>query len=1814
MIKITKTLSLIALLALTSCARKPGNEVFVETKNFGDQIALQQNLEFTFSHDLVSTDKIGVWDSVPYFKIEPEVAGRFRWSSPNTLSFSPEHSFAPSTDYTLRVQSEILNDTEGESLYLSDELKNDFSFHTPYLKAESIQAYWSRQEGSQDVRMQVQLDFNYKVEVNGLASMLEFFVDDEKTEGQVLSNASDKQIKLLVDPANKGEEDVLLRIRMKKGLRIAGSEKESQEDQELSVVLPSRLRLEVTEVSAVYENGEGTITVYTSQELQNVDLSGIYKLSPSISTNAEKLENGFEIKGSFDISQVYSLTIFKKLEGVFGGKMKDDFQKNLSFGELKPSIGFTNEKAIYLSSAGAQNIGVNIVNVDKIKVKIYKIYQNNILAYLRYNTYENWDYDYELEEYTGTKTIYRPDESGNFSDLLSEQEISTNSLPKINGIRTLKIDIPNQSKDYRGIYFVMVQSSGQRYLRASKLISVSDVGIMTKVMENRVLIMAHSIMDTRPLSGVDVQLVSSNNQLMVEGKTGPDGVLIFDKLNETAPGFKPAMVTVQTAKDFNFVPFSNTAVETSRFDVGGKYENATGFDAYIYGERNLYRPGETIHLNTLVRTNDWKSVGEVPLKWKLLMPNGRELKTEKVKTNKEGAIETSIELPGSALTGGYNFEVYNGNDKYLASYAIQVEEFMPDRIHIKGKLNQEIYTPGDTLRYHAMAENFFGPPAANRKYEFTLQMNRVDYRSKNFPAFRFYNSDNTRYENVLREGKTSDQGMIDENMIIAKSMKGTGLVNIKTFTTVFDESGRPVHSQKNARIFTQDVFYGIRLDDYYVSTNSPMNILFAAVDQQDRFKNGAKASVEIYRYEWQNVIENSNNYYQYRSRKAERIQLTKNITFGSQPYAFQYIPRVSGEYEIRIKDPGAQAYVSYHFYSYGWGYTENNSFEVSTEGQIEMETNQEHYQVGDEVKILMKTPFSGKILLSIERDNVFQYKVIETDKKSAEYRFKVTDEHVPNVYVSATLIRPMNGSNMPLTVAHGYIPVMVEKKSSRLPVEIVAVDKSRSRTKQKITIKSRPESDIEVTLAAVDEGILQLRHFKTPDPHGYYYQKRALEVSSYDIYAMLFPELNNKKSSGGDADREDMGGDKRANPLANKRVKLLSKWSGILHTNSKGEASYELDIPQFNGEIRLMAVCYKGSAFGASSKPMTIADPIVINTSLPRFLSPGDEVRLPVNLANTTDKATQAKIQIMVEGELKLDGPSSLSVSVPAHEETKGDFRLLANESMGQGKITVLVQGLGETFKEELDITIRPAVPLTRHTVSGMYEKGNHQVILNRFDELIPESREVNLIVSKSPLIQFMDKFNYLIGYPHGCVEQTTSKAFPQIYLSSFITKHKNYFREYQESSTNPEYNVQQAIIKLSNMQQYNGAMSYWPGGSYTSYWGTAYATHFLLEAKKAGYEVSQQVINRCLSYLEYRNGEKLSERHWYLDQGTWTNRIIADRAQIYSLYVLSIAGKPNRSLMNHFKANIDFLSVDSRYMLAAAYAMLGDMNTFKNLIPAAYPDEASRSEFSGNFSSDTRNLAISLNTLVEIDQKNSQIPVLARLLSNKLRSRRYYNTQELVFSFLALGKLQKSLGDNNVSALIKSDGRIIGRFDGNEDLKINRKDLQSGKLELEVNGKMVYFFAEVSGINAAGNFEENDNFLQVRRSYFDRFGNPITSNHFKQNDLVVVRVAISSLAASSVENVAITDMLPAGFEIENPRLNDFPNMNWIKNKSTPDYYDFRDDRVNLYTTAQSSTRYYYYIVRAVSPGKYKLGPIGADAMYNGEYHSYHGGGTVVIE
>ena len=808
--------------------------------------------------------------------------------------------------------------------------------------------------------------------------------------------------------------------------------------------------------------------------------------------------------------------------------------------------------------------------------------------------------------------------SATLGDVIYEQEIDSRSLPKYGNSRLFNFSIDDKIKDSKGIYHVMIRSTKDYWVRDSRFISLSDIGLIAKEGKEKIIVFANSIKNAAAIEGVNIVAYGANNQVLGIGATNTEGVAEIAYSRKEFAGFRPAMIIAKTADDFNYLPFNTTRVNTSRFEVGGKRSNNTGLDAFVYPERDIYRPGERLNFSVIVRDKQWKSPGDIPIKLKFLMPNGKELKEFRKSLNEQGSLEGNIDLATSAITGSYSLEVYSSNDILLTTQTFRIEEFVPDRIKVTAKLDKEFLLPGDNSQLNIHAVNFFGPPAANRNYECEIQVVQKSFNPKKYNNYNFsLGSQTSISDKVVREGKTDDNGDATEKYTVPDMFKNLGVLQANFYSTVFDETGRPVSRKTSADIFTQNTFFGVADDgSWYYPLNQAIKFPIIALDKNEKLLNGVTAKVDVVKREYKTVLSKSGSYFRYESQREDKLILTNSITVAGENSSYSFTPKLPGDYEVRVSIPGANSYVSRSFYSYGsWGW-DNSSFEVNNEGNIDIQFDKSSYYTGETVKALFKTPFSGRMLVTMETDKVISYQYVNVDKRTASVDLKLTAEAVPNVYITATLIKPHDISDIPLTVAHGFENVKVEEKDRKIPVEILAEKSVRSRTHQKVTIKALPNSM--VTLAAVDNGVLQVSDFETPDPYNYFYAKRALEVNAFDIYPLLLPEIKAKLSStGGDAE-SDMT--RRVNPMPAKRFKIVSYWSGIKKTDGSGEAAFEFDIPQFSGEVRLMAVAYKDESFGSGESKMTVADPIVISTALPRFLSPGDSISVPVIVTNTTGK------------------------------------------------------------------------------------------------------------------------------------------------------------------------------------------------------------------------------------------------------------------------------------------------------------------------------------------------------------------------------------------------------------------------------------------------------------------------------------------------------------------------------------------------------------------------------------------------------------------
>ncbi len=1785
--------TLLILVGLNSCDSSDGLEV--KEEHFANPIEQRQNLVFAFNKDIYPDSMLNKWDSIKYVSFTPEVAGSFKWNSSSELVFSPANGFLPETEYEGNINNVVTGFSKKKYKLNSRTIK----FRTVPLTVVHGNVSWTRGQSLADIVVQIDIDFNYDVDVTSAMSKIKITSKNGQVVTTTVSTGIGKRVSLQFVPLTQLDEETAIEIHIDKGITIAEGKVTSSLDTNIEASVPSRFNLAITNISSQHTGEHGIITINTSQPLKEEGLKKLITLQPVVPFEIEATESSIILTGDkFSVTGKYEISISRDVEGIFGGKMKEDFVEEITFQKLAPSITFTNSKGMYLSTKGNRNIALKIVSVPKVKVTIYKVYENNIEHFMRSGASYGWDYDEEAEEYRD----YNYYNTTNYGDEIFSQEYETVKLPRVNAASVLNLDFTDKIKGYNGTYIVKVESTEEQWIQESRILNFSDIGLIIKEESDNIYVFANSIRHATPMQGVKIAFISTNNQVLDEITTDDEGLARLPDIKNNHPGFRVGLVTAKKDGEFSFISLDRHGVETSRYDVGGRYPNATGLNAMIYAERNLYRPGERVNVSAIVRTESWQLPGEMPVKLQLTMPNGKEFATNKKILNSEGACETAFDIPPTALTGTYTLNVYTGNDVLLNSYPLSIEDFIPDRIKSTLALDKTEYSPGDTIMGNLQVDNLFGTPAAGRNFDAELNIDKKDFQVPSFPDYSFEIKNKTSYFYENTNGTTDEKGAAKFSFAVKKEYRGTGVLQGNIMATAFDETGRPVHRYNNFTVYTQPVFIGIKANDHYVSTRTPQRISLVAVDKTGKVKNNIKVNVTLLKRDWHTVIQQSGNGYRYVSQKEEKVLKTSTIVLNGQSSYYSFTPDVSGEYEVRVSPTDYSGYVSQTVYAWGHGDTHYSSFEVNNEGNVTIKTDKEKYNVGEDIKILFTTPFDGRMLVTLERNHVLKHIYLDAENKSASYTIKADENLVPNIYVAATLFRPMDDSPLPLTVAHGYKSISVENKKAHLPVSITATGQSRSKTKQKIKVKTTPGAF--VTIAAVDEGILQVKNYKTPDPYEYFYQKVALSTNSYDVYPFLMPEVKTRlTSTGGDgADESAM----RVNPLFVNRVKNVSFWSGIKQADGSGNVEYEIDVPQFSGDLRLMALAYKGNGFGSVENHMKVADPIVISTALPRFLSPGDEVKVGVTISNTTAKESSAAVNIRTTGPLGIVGETSETVKIKGNGEQRMVFNIAAKTAIGAGTVIVSVKAINETFINETEIGVRPPAGLQKKYITGQVNAGSEKSpsISNDF---LPVTVKGKLLVSKSPLSEFSKDINDLVRYPHGCLEQTTSAVFPQLYYHDLVLS----LTGDDDNNMNPGYNVRQAILKLQSMQMSNGALSYWPGSGSESWWGTIYAMHFLLEAKKAGFPVNAKTLNRIEDYLvQMLKARKTTILRYNQNQ----SKEVAAKEVAYSLFVLALADNAQHSTMNYYKAHPSMLAVDSKYLLAGAYALSGQRQKASEVLPKAFGDEKSEQAFGGSFYSYMRDLALSLYVLQEINPDEAQVPTLAKMLSENMRNQPYLNTQEKSFGILALGKLAKRTNKTEASATVSAGGKTIATTAG-KDITLNLAKYLNLPLKVRVNGKgAYYYFGEVSGITADGSYKEEDSYLRVRRAYYTRAGKLITDNTFRQNELVIVKLTLDAQYSSEIENVVVTDILPAGLEIENTRLNNMPDIEWIKKQDEPDYIDFRDDRVNIYTSAGNNRREFYYMVRAVSPGRFKVGPVQADAMYNGAFHSYHGAGTVEVK
>ncbi len=1761
-----------------------GNSVRIVKMEPSGEVGPKTNFVFVFSADVAPKSRIGKLTTTKKIRFRPAVPGKIRWETPRRLKFLPEVTLQPSTAYTVEFYPDFLIDLRKN---LTGNRK--LSFSTERFKViDSNLDFVYNSQAKRGIIFQARLNFNYPVDLENLQRDLKIYFVDKKQpiKFSVVLNNGGREAFINSQLLLRGPTARKVELNLPQGFLCKGATIGLKDRFLKTADFRAEQALEINDINTLSEDGRNIINIRCSEPVDPDSVENFITLKPKvkfrITTTGETITLSSD---DLKPGNTYEVQVAKGLPSLNGKPLQKNISDDCTFPDLEPSVSF-NSPGRYLSNKGNLNIGLETVNIPQVDVEIAKIYANNILAYLGSLNEDGYCYSSYLDR---------------FGRVVQTQKI--NVANDANEVITTPINLREfLSDNRRGIFQITACDPENRWRNSAKIAIITDLGILAKMGENDLVVWVNSLENLAPKSGVKVSLLSYNNQVIVTGETNNQGMVTFNDLRQQLADFRSYVIMAEQGDDVSFICFKDSLIDKTDFNIEGRPQLTDGYEAFLYTDRGVFRPGEKANLAAIVRGANNSIPPEFPVRLEVIGPDGMVFREYAGNTRSDGVIPFKVDIPDYARTGKYTALLYIAKQA-VGNTTFNVEDFMPDRIKVEATTDKGQYSKGDSAKLEVSGINLFGPPAAGRRVDLAVRLEPVPFSTPDYRSYKFGDPDREArvVEDYLGVDELDAKGKAKFAYDFPNNLSPSGYIRTIFQATVTEDGGRAVSNYKTVDYFPYNAYIGIKPDgDYYAKVGENYSIRLVEVKPTGEPVYYASLTAEIYSVTWNSIYRRDRQgRYTYHSERQENRISKDSITLNNGEGLYTYRPNDYGCFKIVFTDLKTGAQSTYEFYATGWGYA---PWAMDHPDRIQIDLDKQLYKTGETAKVQIKAPFSGRALVTVEREKVYDTKVIELKENTGVISIPIKSEYKPNVYVSVHLIRATKQLDKRApTRAFGAVSLNLDNSDNRVDLTINSAEEIRPNQTTEVQVSAAGlTGNTFLTLAVVDEGICQLTEFQTPDPMSFFYGKRSLSLDTYDLYGMLLPEVesvNTTNSPGGDESMEKLRR-RNLNPVSVRRVKPVSLWSGLVKLDNEGKAVVKLDIPQFNGTIRLMAVAISGANYGSATKKMLVREPIVITSTYPRFIAPGDRVVIPVSVFNGTGQNGDFEVKLNATGPVTIDGYDFKKVTLNNQQEKTVNFAVVAKKEVGKCRFTLTSIGNDYKSNEITDVGIRPAGQITSKVLAGSVT-AQKQLALDLKNAWIPGTGEYTLSLGSLPTLKFSGGLKYLLGYPYGCIEQTTSKLFPMLYFDELArVAQPDLFTDGKAD----RYLIE-GIQKIESMQLRDGSFSFWPNSDWSSDWGSVYATNFLIEARLAGHTVSDRVYEKMLSHL-WRLSKKRSDYDWSLQLRT------------YALYVLSLAKKAQLSSMAYIKnQRLNDLYPDARTLLAAAYYYAGDRKTARELLPTTFSTSDFTREKGRNFNSSIRTAAICLGLLADVDPKNPAIPKLMARLAENVKAERWGTTQENAFAFMAMGKVLKNSQNADYSGEILVNGRSIGSFDSKTMKKFNDPRLGEGIITVKIKGSgECFYYAESNGIAAVPE-PDTDSGMTVRREYFDRFGQKVDLKGLKQGDLLVAKITVKTTEANT-DNVAIVDMLPAGLEIENPRLASSAKINWLdKNIFSPDYMDIRDDRLMLFSNFEDSGDHtFYYALRVVSRGTFALPQIKAECMYAPEVYSLSSGGTVIVD
>jgi hypothetical protein len=1358
-------------------------------------------------------------------------------------------------------------------------------------------------------------------------------------------------------------------------------------------------------------------------------------------------------------------------------------------------------------------------------------------------------------------------------------------------------------KTKSGIFLLEINDKNKSYgTKDKRLVVVTDLGIMVKKgVDGKSNVFVSSIRNQKPAANAKVYVLGKNGLPVMTKYTNVSGKATFPKLKGLNNEKTPVAYLVEKNEDISFLPFnSKQDLNYSSFDVGGeysRYNSKDGLKAYVFSDRGIYRPGEEVKFGIIVKRKDLSIIqAKVPLQIEIINPQNKTVRSTIRNLGSGGLMELGYQTDYTSVVGKYKTLVYlvtdtkNGhrNKTLLGSEEFLVEAFEPDKIKIKTEiLNSKAigWNPISTVQAKVNLQNMFGLPAQNNLVKLDVNISPMKSISvQNFKNYEFNNplllEQNDLYNNIKRyspEQQTDENGNTFFNVDVNDLEKG--FYRLSIFAEGFDDSdSKSVTASDETLLSSYNNLIGHKEDGdlTYIKMNSVRNIDFVAVDSGLKAVKLDNLKIKIFEKKYiSSLVKDKYGRYSYQTIASQELSKQEDFSIAEIGSRYAVPTKNAGDFIIQIENQNEEILSKVNFFVAGAG---NLSFSLEDSNELNVKLNKSEYSNGEEIELSIQAPYKGYGLITIERDKVYSHKWFKTNTSSTVQRIQVPEEAESNAYVNISFVRSL-GSKEIFTSPLSYAAIPFDIDKSKRNIEITIDSKEVVKSGEEVAIRYKTSKPSKVILFGVDEGILQVAQYKTPNPLGFFLKKGALEVKTSQILDLILPEYNiiqSISSFGGGSSAMKNALQRNLNPFKRKEFKPVVFWSGIIDADST-EKVFKYKTPYyFNGQMRIMAVAVNDFAFGTTSKDVVVRSPIILSSSAPLFVAPDDvfDVKLSVtnNIEDNDKKTDIIEVDLEVSEGLKVVGNKSTRINIKKKREKEITFKVKTLNKLGAQEITFKTRSIGENDLEsnstnyKSTMSVRPST-LYRTTLSTGVSKKPITIELKR--KIYNELSEHSLAVSKNPIVLAKGLATFLEKYPHGCSEQITSQAMSYLKLvkfgDNFITS------DFARSS----YNM--VIKKLMARQTLSGGISLWSNGTYVDDFVSIYVAHLLVEAEELYYSVPSQMKSKLVDWME-----TYIEKH--------PNSVREANLQAYAIYILTRNGKvvtPELiKLEKYVKSNLDENSSEdfglSYIYMSATYKLLKDNRSANKLLKNySFPQQKYTQGsyyYRNSLAEDAQYLYVMSQHFPEmlVDLKPEKIRQFVRpILEGN------YNTLSTSYTILALTSFSDKEVNSlnlNVNALDKEgkaldvDTKDVYKIAiSNSAKKVSIKDNSADKAHLFYSMSSAGF----DTYSSLSSEDKNSSKVQVSKVYTNERGN--NADEITVGDEIEVKVKIRTFNIN-ITNGVIIDLLPGGFEVVDGSLvHDGISMN-----------ETREDRNNFYTSiSEGSEKEIIYKIKAINSGEF---------------------------